>query len=65
MKNKLRIYRSIREVSQQQLADAMGVTRQTIYAIEKNKYSPSLELGLKLARYFECTVEDLFGLEED
>jgi putative transcriptional regulator len=65
MTNKLRLYRSKKGVSQQQLADEMGVTRQTIYAIEKNKYSPSLELGMKIANYFECEVEALFSLGEE
>jgi len=65
MTNKLRIHRTRKGISQQQLADEMGVTRQTIYAIEKNKYSPSLELGMKIAAYFECRVEELFSLDEN
>lgn len=64
MKNKIRIHRSIKKVSQQELAEQMQVSRQTINAIENNKYSPSLELGMKLSRFFNCKVEDIFELEE-
>ena len=48
------------EMSQKALADAVGVTRQTIIAIEKNKYSPSLEVAFKIARVFECSIEEVF-----
>jgi putative transcriptional regulator len=48
------------EISQQQLADRAGVTRQTILAIEANKYSPSLALAFRIARAFNRTVEDVF-----
>jgi putative transcriptional regulator len=62
MTNKIRIYRSIHKFSQQDLALKLSVSRQTINAIENDKYSPSLELGLKMAQLFECTVEELFVL---
>ena len=51
------------EMSQQALADAVGVTRQTIIAIEKNKYSPSLEVAFKIARVFHCPLERVFSYE--
>ena len=51
------------EMTQQQLADQVGVTRQTIISIEKGKYKPSVELALRLARAFDARVEDLFTLE--
>jgi putative transcriptional regulator len=51
------------ELTQQQLADRIGVTRQTIISIEKGKYKPSVELALRLARTFGVRVEDLFTLE--
>lgn len=51
------------EMSQQALADAVGVTRQTIIAIEKNKYSPSLEVAFKIARVFQCSLEQVFSYE--
>jgi len=49
------------EMSQQQLADAAGVTRQTIIAIEKDKYSPSLELAFRIAQVFEVPLEEVFS----
>ncbi|RPG28222.1 MAG: transcriptional regulator [Gammaproteobacteria bacterium TMED92] len=50
-------------MSQQALADAVGVTRQTIIAIEKNKYSPSLEVAFKIAQVFQCSVEQVFSYQ--
>ena len=47
-------------MTQQELADAVGVSRQTINAIERDRYDPSLELAFALADFFECTIEDLF-----
>jgi putative transcriptional regulator len=52
------------EMTQQQLADAVGATRQTIIAIESGKYAPSLELAFRIARKFGCGVEEVFGFEE-
>jgi len=48
------------EMSQQTLADKVGVTRQTIYAIEKDKYSPSLEVAFKISNVFKVRLEDVF-----
>jgi putative transcriptional regulator len=48
------------EMSQQALADAIGVTRQTVYAIEKAKYSPSLEVAFKIAKVFSVTLDEVF-----
>ena len=62
MKNNIRIERARLRVSQQELADAIGVTRQTIYAIENDKFIPSTELALKMSAYFGKTVNDLFSL---
>ena len=53
------------EMTQQQLADKVGVTRQTIIAIEQGKYSPSLPLAFKIARTFDVTIEQVFELNED
>lgn len=53
------------EMTQQALAEKVGVTRQTIVAIEKQSYSPSLELAFKIARVFDRTVDDVFGYEEE
>jgi putative transcriptional regulator len=53
------------EMTQQQLADKVGVTRQTIIAIEAGKYSPSLPLAFKLARAFGVSIEDVFEFEDE
>ena len=53
------------DITQQELADAIGVTRQTIFAIEKGRYTPSVALALKIADYFDTTVEKLFQLSKD
>jgi len=62
MHNRVRDLRQVRGLSQGQLAEAMGVSRQTINAIETERYTPSLPLALQLAQYFVTSVEDLFGL---
>ena len=60
MKNKLRELRAAREWSQSDLADKLGVSRQTINAIETEKYDPSLPLAFKVARLFKTSIEDIF-----
>ncbi|AFA49986.1 MULTISPECIES: helix-turn-helix transcriptional regulator [Acetobacterium] len=64
MKNKIKELRKARKMRQEDLAKQLNVTRQTINAIENNKYNPTLELAMKLARLLESTVEELFSLEE-
>lgn len=64
MKNRIKALRKARKLRQEDLAAAMGVTRQTVIAIENEKYNPSLELAMRLARYLETPVEELFILEE-
>jgi putative transcriptional regulator len=61
MKNRLRELRAAREWSQADLADQLGVSRQTVNAIETEKYDPSLPLALKIARLFKQSVEDIFA----
>ncbi len=63
MKNSVRDLRAARKLSQQQLADAMQVSRQTINSIEKDRYTPSLPLAIALARYFGKTVEEVFDAD--
>lgn len=63
MKNSIRVERARLKISQQQLADAIGVTRQTIYAIENDIFIPSTELALRMSAYFGKTVNELFSLE--
>ena len=60
MKNKLKVFRAMHDLTQEDLAEKLGVTRQTINAIEKQRYNPSLELAFKLADFFGVTIEDLF-----
>ena len=65
MINHLKALRKAHGHRQEDLAEAMNVSRQTIIAIENNKYTPSLDLAIKLARFYETTVEELFILEEE
>lgn len=60
MKNRIKVLRAERDLSQAELADLVGVSRQTIVALEAGKYAPSLPLAFKLARVFNCTVEEIF-----
>jgi putative transcriptional regulator len=60
MRNQVRTLRTQRSLAQGQLAEAMGVSRQTINSIENERYTPSLPLALALARYFGVTVEEMF-----
>jgi putative transcriptional regulator len=60
MKNKVRELRVRKDLAQGQLAEAMGVSRQTINSIENERYTPSLPLAIALARYFGVTVEEMF-----
>ena len=60
MKNKVRALRVQQSLAQGQLAEAMGVSRQTINSIENERYTPSLSLALALARFFSVTVEEMF-----
>jgi putative transcriptional regulator len=62
VKNNLTEHRKAKKLTQQQLADDVGVTRQTIIAIEKGNYVPSVLLALKLARALQCSVERIFSL---
>jgi putative transcriptional regulator len=65
MTNNIRVERAIRRMTQQQLAEAAGVSRQTINAIESGKFVPSTVLALKMARIFGKPVEEIFSLEEE
>ena len=65
MRNEVRNLRTASALSQQQLADAMDVSRQTINSIEKERYTPSLPLAIALARFFDKTVEEVFHAEGD
>ncbi|WP_369901865.1 helix-turn-helix transcriptional regulator [Bacillus manliponensis] len=62
VKNKIKELRKEKGITQLEMAKAMDVTRQTIVAIENHHYNPSLELSLKIATYFQVSVEDIFTL---
>lgn len=64
MKNKIKELRTKMRLRQEDVANQLNVTRQTIIAVENDKYNPSLELAMKLARLLNTTVEELFQLEE-
>jgi putative transcriptional regulator len=65
MKNNIKVERAILDLTQEQLANEVSVTRQTIDAMEANKYVPSTVLALKIARVFNKSVEDIFMLDEN
>jgi putative transcriptional regulator len=64
MQNQLRVYRSMTNLTQEELAEKLGITRQTVLAIEKERYDPSLELAFKMARFFKVRIEDIFQYEK-
>ncbi len=65
MENRLKELRAVNGWSQSHLADLLGVSRQTVNALEKGRYDPSLPLAFRLARVFSTTIEDLFTPEQD
>lgn len=65
METKIQELRKANKISQADLADEMGVTRQTIISLEKGRYNASLELAFKIARYFGKTIEEVFIFEKD
>jgi putative transcriptional regulator len=65
VRNKLRLLRRMNDLTQEQLGEALGVTRHTILAIENGKYEPSIALALKIASYFKLPLEEIFWLESE
>jgi len=65
MKNRLKVYRAMYSLTQEQLAEKLGVSRQTIIAIEADKYLPSLSLAFKMAIFFKVKIEDIFKYQKD
>ena len=63
--SKIHIYRATRRMTQQELADLVGVSRQTIMQLEKNRYNPSMLLAYSIAQVFGVTIEDLFDFREE
>ena len=64
MKNRIEEIRKARDVNQEELAKALGVSRQTISSLENGRYNPSVELAYKLSKYFGMTIEEVFIFEE-
>ena len=64
MKNTLKVQRAIHDLTQEDLAEKVDVTRQTINSIEKQKYDPSLKLAFKLAKLFNVKVDEIFFFED-
>lgn len=62
--NSLHVLRAEQKLTQQELADAIGVTRATVNALEKGNYNPSLELAFRLSLYFKKNIQDIFKVEE-
>jgi len=65
MKNNIKVYRAMHNLTQEALAHEMGVARQTILAIEKGKYDPSLDLAFKIARRFGVNIDEVFDYGEN
>lgn len=65
LNNRLRVLRAEKEISQQVLADEVGISRQTVNSIERGKFNPSVVTALKMAEYFGVAVEDAFQLKEE
>ena len=65
VKNRLKVLRAERSWSQAELAEELDVSRQTVNAVENGKYDPSLPLAFKMARLFECTIEEIFTPDDE
>ncbi len=65
MKNKIKVFRAMRDMTQEELADTIRVTRRTINSIERGKYNPSIEVAHRIAKTFGVTIEEVFCFEDD
>lgn len=65
IKSRVHVWRAEKRISQQELADAIDVTRATVNSIENGNYNPSLELAFRIALYFEVGIEELFSIDKD
>ncbi len=63
--SKIHVYRATKRMTQQKLADLVGVSRQTIMQLERNRYNPSMLLAYSIAKVFDVTIEDLFDFKEE
>lgn len=65
MKNKIKVYRAMHDMTQEELAELLRVTRRTVNSIERGKYNPSIEVAFRIAKLFDVPVEEMFILDED
>jgi putative transcriptional regulator len=65
MKNKVKVYRAMHDMTQEELAELLRVTRRTINSIEREKYNPSIEVAFRIARLFNVPVEEIFSLDDE
>lgn len=65
MKNRMKQFRKEKGISQEKMAEMLGVSRQTIISIERGRYNPSLPLAIQIARCFETIVEEVFFIDEE
>jgi putative transcriptional regulator len=65
MKNRLKVFRAMHDLTQEELANKLGVTRQTVVSLEIGKYDPSIGLAFRIARLFNVRIEDVFEYEGD
>jgi len=64
MKNKIKVYRAMHDMTQEELAELLRVTRRTVNSIEGDKYNPSIEVAFRIAKLFNVPVEEIFSLDE-
>jgi putative transcriptional regulator len=65
MKNKIKVYRAMHDMTQEELAELLRVTRRTVNSIEGDKYNPSIEVAFRIAKLFNVPVEEIFSLDEE
>jgi putative transcriptional regulator len=65
MKNKIKVHRAMHDMTQEELAELLGVSRRTINAIERGKFNPSIEVAFRIAKLFNVPVEEMFSLDEE
>jgi putative transcriptional regulator len=65
MKNKIKVYRAMHDMTQEELAELLRVTRRTVNSIEGDKYNPSIEVAFRIAKLFNVPVEEIFSFDED
>ncbi|HOX36339.1 MAG TPA: helix-turn-helix transcriptional regulator [Methanoregulaceae archaeon] len=65
MRNKIKVYRAMHDMTQEELAELLRVTRRTVNSIERGKYNPSIEVAFRIAKLFNIPVEEIFQLDEE